>query len=118
MIVILGVTMRWLCTFLVTSIERKFTTRERAFISFAWIPKATVQAALSTHVLSLAETDEHKRYGEIILTTAIIAILISAPTGAILISGAERTWQKVAAKIKKLNNSKIQIFIYYSMVYF
>ena len=37
-----GVIVRWLVAFLVTGFEGKFTHKERAFMAFAWIPKATV----------------------------------------------------------------------------
>jgi len=37
-----GVIVRWLAAFLVTGLERKYTIKERIFMAFAWIPKATV----------------------------------------------------------------------------
>jgi hypothetical protein len=43
--ILIGVTFRWLGTFM-AAFEKKYTIRERAFMAFAWIPKATVQAAL------------------------------------------------------------------------
>ena len=44
-----GLTARWLSTYLATTAERgKFTRKEKAFMAFSWIPKATVQAALSS----------------------------------------------------------------------
>ena len=44
-VIFFGVGARWLATFLCTC-EKKYTYKERAFMAFAWIPKATVQAAL------------------------------------------------------------------------
>ena len=62
-----GLLVRWLTTYSVTACERgKFTKKERAFIAFSWIPKATVQAALSSTFLILAEeanNDEYKVHG-------------------------------------------------------
>jgi len=40
-IILIGITLRWIGTFL-ACMERKFNNKERAFIAFGWIPKATV----------------------------------------------------------------------------
>ncbi|WKY15501.1 hypothetical protein Q1695_000744 [Nippostrongylus brasiliensis] len=66
------------------------TKREQLFVSVAWLPKATVQAALAPAVLDLARTRNDARTGSIesgiiILTVAILSILITAPVGAFLI---------------------------------
>lgn len=50
-VILIGVTCRWLATYVVT-FEKKYTSKERAFMGFAWIPKATVQAALGGVVLA------------------------------------------------------------------
>lgn len=44
-VILIGVTARWGSTFLV-GFEKKYNNKERVFMAFAWIPKATVQAAL------------------------------------------------------------------------
>jgi len=44
-VICMSVSARWIATFLV-GCEKKFNNKERAFMAFAWIPKATVQAAL------------------------------------------------------------------------
>ena len=71
---------------------KDLTWIERSFVGLAWIPKATVQAALGSVPLDLvttymSEDDEHyneyKTYGEQILVTAVLAILITAPIGLI-----------------------------------
>jgi solute carrier family 9B (sodium/hydrogen exchanger), member 1/2 len=49
----IGVTSRWLATFMATC-EKKYNYKERAFMAFAWIPKATVQAALGGQLLMIA----------------------------------------------------------------
>ena len=40
-VIFIGVSARWVATFVVT-FEKKYTYKERAFMAFAWIPKATV----------------------------------------------------------------------------
>lgn len=70
---LLGITARWVAVFAVTSMEcGKFDTKEKMFMAFSWIPKATVQAALSYSVLSLtakmtnlsdADREEAEKYG-------------------------------------------------------
>lgn len=42
-----GVVARWVSCYFALGLVGKFTNKERAFMAFAWIPKATVQAALS-----------------------------------------------------------------------
>ncbi|XP_060102969.1 sodium/hydrogen exchanger 9B2-like [Heteronotia binoei] len=65
-----------------------FNFKEKLFIALAWIPKATVQAAIGSVALDTAR-DGHEpmqeEYGLNILTVAFLAILITAPTGALLI---------------------------------
>jgi hypothetical protein len=53
----------------------------------AYLPKATVQAAIGALPLAAGVAA-----GNIILTTAVVAILISAPLGAI---GIEKTYQRL-----------------------
>jgi len=64
-VIFIGVTARWLATFIVTC-EKKYTYKERAFMAFAWIPKATVQAALGGLALTEAQNRgvvEWEEYG-------------------------------------------------------
>ena len=66
----------------------RFTWKERAFTAFAWLPKATVQAANASVILLAAQSAKNEqmiRFGIIIQTTAILSIVICAPIGAILI---------------------------------
>merc|ERR1719447_2593399 len=63
-------------------------TREKIFMAFAWMPKATVQAALGPIFLDNAikyGRTEWQPMGEEILTLAVLSILITAPLGAISI---------------------------------
>lgn len=59
-------------------IKTPLTTKERIFTLFAYCPKATVQAAMGGVPLAMG-----LGCGEIVLTVSVIAILITAPFGAI-----------------------------------
>lgn len=61
-------------------IKTKLTQKERLFCMIAYSPKATVQAAIGSIPLSLGLA-----CGNIVLTVAVFAILLSAPLGALLI---------------------------------
>jgi NhaP-type Na+/H+ or K+/H+ antiporter len=80
---------------------------ERVFTALAWLPKATVQAALGAIALSEAHTDRQKEMGRAILTISVLAILCTAPVGAAIIgvSGPkllvlEKTMEDDAAEIE------------------
>ncbi|XP_061441509.1 sodium/hydrogen exchanger 9B2-like [Rhineura floridana] len=65
-----------------------FDFKEKVFIALAWIPKATVQAAIGSIALDTArelQNHELEQYGLTILTIAFLAILFTAPTGALII---------------------------------
>ncbi|XP_056135623.1 sodium/hydrogen exchanger 9B2 [Lampris incognitus] len=65
-----------------------FNFKEKVFIALAWVPKATVQAAIGSTALDMARTKEDKdleRYGMDVLTVAVLAILLTAPVGALII---------------------------------
>lgn len=63
--------------------KTKLNAKERVFVSFAYVPKATVQAAIGGIPLALGIVSGH-----LILTVAVISILISAPLGAWLIDNS------------------------------
>lgn len=69
-------------------IGSKLTFKEVIFVNLAWLPKATVQAALAPVALNLVNkldmqaTPEHG-YATSILTIAVLSILITAPLGSI-----------------------------------
>ncbi|CAH8509857.1 unnamed protein product [Dicrocoelium dendriticum] len=66
----------------------KMNMKERLFVGFAWLPKATVQAAVGPVALDTARKlhapPEIIHYSEQVLTLAALAILLTAPLGAIL----------------------------------
>ena len=65
-------------------------TKERIFSAMAYIPKATVQAAIGS--IPLAAGVEA---GSIILSVAVLAIILTAPIGATFI---DRTYKTFLAK--------------------
>ncbi|ETE71846.1 Mitochondrial sodium/hydrogen exchanger 9B2, partial [Ophiophagus hannah] len=78
---------RIVATFLLVSFSG-FHWKEKIFIALAWIPKATVQAAIGSVALDTARGYKDKvleKYGLYILTIAFLAILITAPAGAVII---------------------------------
>ncbi|XP_077611834.1 sodium/hydrogen exchanger 9B2 isoform X4 [Crocuta crocuta] len=88
-IAILGIAVliRVLTTFLMVCFAG-FNIKEKIFISFAWLPKATVQAAIGSVALDTARSHGEKQleeYGMDVLTVAFLSILITAPIGGLLI---------------------------------
>lgn len=94
-IILCGVSARWIATFMV-GVGQGFTIKERAFMGFAWIPKATVQAAIGGMVLTQAQAEgdmpEFEKHGLKMLTTAVFAIVFTAPAGAILTNTLGPLW--------------------------
>lgn len=65
---------------LVCTAKTSLTRKERLFCTAAYLPKATVQAAIGGVPLAMGLS-----CGNIVLTAAVLAILITAPVGAFLI---------------------------------
>lgn len=82
--ILLGLVFRlfgtWLCV-----VKTPLNKKERLFCLFAQVPKATVQAAIGGVPLS-----KGLACGNLVLTVAVVAILICAPVGAVLIDGTYR----------------------------
>ena len=66
------------------------TKKERLFCAIAYLPKATVQAAIGSVPLAMGLS-----CGQIVLSVAVLAILITAPLGAI---GMDNTYRKLLQK--------------------
>lgn len=83
----------------------ELTRKEKAFVAISWIPKATVQAALSSEILDAARETQFKyinydpnipesyycqtnflKWGIQILTLTILFIVLTAPAGAIMMA--------------------------------
>ncbi|CAJ1052284.1 sodium/hydrogen exchanger 9B2 isoform X1 [Xyrichtys novacula] len=65
-----------------------FNLKEKIFIALAWMPKATVQAAIGSTALDMARSKNDtqlQKYGMDVLTVAVLAILLTAPVGALII---------------------------------
>ena len=75
---------------LISTIGTDLKLKERFFCVVAYIPKATVQAAIGAIPLAMGVGT-----GEIILAIAVLSILITAPLGAIGIRVAAQRWLTV-----------------------
>ncbi|XP_063713535.1 sodium/hydrogen exchanger 9B2-like [Symsagittifera roscoffensis] len=131
-----GLIARFLATFLSVACAG-LNIRERVFVAIAWIPKATVQAAMGSIPLDIAreqyetaklnfdsqhfgnvsdsangtigqqwqsdldEAGAHLDYGKVIITVAVVAILISAPIGAIGISVTGKKLLRVSMRRRR-----------------
>lgn len=84
---IAGIVIRIIVTIFV-GIGSKLNTKEKVFISLSWMAKATVQAALGPVTLDEVNRDnvEQVEYANTVLTLCVLSILLTAPTGAIIIS--------------------------------
>lgn len=69
-----------MCGVFVCLFKTKLNKKEKVFAAFAYIPKATVQAAIGGIPLTMGLA-----CGNIILTVAVLAIMITAPLGAALV---------------------------------
>jgi NhaP-type Na+/H+ or K+/H+ antiporter len=80
-----GLTVRCTVAFLAVSGPR-LQTKERLFTALAWIPKATVQAALGAVALEEARSEVHLDMGHDVLAICLLAILVAAPIGAAIVA--------------------------------
>lgn len=78
--VILGVLVFRMLGVLICLLGTELNRKEKLFCMFAYMPKATVQAAIGSVPLAMGLA-----CGNIVLTVAVLAILITAPTGTFLI---------------------------------
>eukprot|EP01062_Namystynia_karyoxenos_P012970 TRINITY_DN14667_c0_g1_i1.p1 TRINITY_DN14667_c0_g1~~TRINITY_DN14667_c0_g1_i1.p1 ORF type:complete len:519 (+),score=154.61 TRINITY_DN14667_c0_g1_i1:80-1558(+) len=91
-----GMAVRLPVSYLVTH-GNKLTVWERAFVTLSWLPKATVQAALGPIALDKAQEKnpvdpDEERWGEQVLCISALAILLTAPLGAVLIAITGTKW--------------------------
>ena len=68
-------------------VRTRLSLKERLFCMVAYMPKATVQAAIGGVPLSMGLA-----CGNIVLTVAVLSILITAPLGAFLIDLTYQRW--------------------------
>jgi len=104
LIILCGLTARTCAAFFATA-QTNLNVKERLFVAFAWMPKATVQAAFCGYPLTVIDritesggwVDEetrlqHEKWGQDILTTGVLAILLTAPAGLIFIQRLGPKW--------------------------
>ncbi len=75
---------------LICTIKTKLNMKERIFCVIAYLPKATVQTAIGSVPLAAGLA-----CGKIILSVAVLAIIITAPLGAL---GIDNTYKKLLEK--------------------
>lgn len=73
-------------------VKTKLSIKEKLFCMIAYMPKATVQAAIGSIPLSMGLS-----CGNIVLTVAVLAILITAPLGAL---GVDLTYKRLLSSSK------------------
>ncbi|MGP6140596.1 cation:proton antiporter [Jeotgalibaca sp. A127] len=66
-------------------LNTQLSPKEKVFTAIAYMPKATVQAAIGGLPLAMGLPG-----GEIILTVAVVAIMVTAPIGALLIDNSHK----------------------------
>lgn len=82
-----AIVIRMVVTMLV-GIGSKLNLKEKVFIALSWMAKATVQAALAPTALDKVNPDDSDQvyYAETVVTMCVLSILLTAPTGAMLIT--------------------------------
>ncbi|MGB9499982.1 MAG: cation:proton antiporter [Dissulfuribacterales bacterium] len=104
LVILIGLVFRSVGTYL-SLIGTPFTFREKLFCIVAYIPKATVQAAIGAVPLAAGVAS-----GEVILAVAVLSILITAPIGAlgIMIMGEKILdhGEKSSYKFKELREKR------------
>lgn len=79
------------CGVLLCTVKTKLTWKERVFCVIAYLPKATVQAAIGSVPLAAG-----LGCGKIILSVAVMAIIITAPLGAF---GMDSTYKRLLSRV-------------------
>jgi len=81
---ILAVSLTWrLCVTFIAVSGAGLRKKERLFVAVGWLPKATVQASIGGWALKTFPDDER---AHLIFTASVLAILLTAPAGAALIT--------------------------------
>ena len=83
-LVLLVVSMRFAGVMLCL-IKTNLDAKERIFVGIAYLPKATVQAAIGGVPLAMGLAS-----GNMVLTVAVLSIILTAPIGAVLIDALHR----------------------------
>ncbi|XP_035776826.1 sodium/hydrogen exchanger 9B2-like isoform X1 [Anopheles albimanus] len=95
----LAALLRLTCAYLST-LGSELNWRERAYVTLSGFPKATVQAALGPAALDLARSlnasDQYDRAQTVLIVT-VLAIILTAPLGALLMIKLAPRWLKRSA---------------------
>lgn len=89
-LVILGAMLFRMLGVFICLLKTKLSMKERLFCMIAYCPKATVQAAIGSIPLSMG-----LGCGQIVLTVAVLAILVTAPLGALGIDLSYKKFLKI-----------------------
>lgn len=81
-------------------VKTNLTAKERLFCIIAYMPKATVQAAIGSVPLAMGLS-----CGQTVLSVAVLAIIITAPLGAI---GIDFSYKKLLSRENETNSDKIE----------
>ena len=91
----IGLTIRIMVSYLAV-LGGDLSVKERIFVALAWLPKATVQAALGPVALDTLRNSDldtnseqyemREKLGLQVLTIAVLVILITAPIGSVAIT--------------------------------
>lgn len=79
-LLLLGVLVFRLAGVFLSLVKTPLSGKERLFAAMAYLPKATVQAAIGGLPLAMGLAS-----GELILTVAVTSIFLTAPLGALLV---------------------------------
>ncbi|CAF0984040.1 unnamed protein product [Brachionus calyciflorus] len=83
----IGLVIRMISTFLSVFFDKNLNIKEKMFMCIAWVPKATVQAAVGSIALDLAIANKYPTEIPLdILNIAVLSIIVTAPLGTLLIS--------------------------------
>ena len=79
-------------------LRSELNRRERLFVALAYLPKATVQAAIgAAPLLAMQQAGMPVAPGEVILAVAVLSILVTAPLGAFAIAWGGKHLLEVSA---------------------
>jgi len=111
-----GISVRIVVSYLAV-LGGELTHRERLFVALAWLPKATVQAAIGPLALDMAKNalkaaeesgvedlapfKQAVEWGEHVLTIAVLVILITAPIGAVAIMSSGPKFLEQSVDVEK-----------------
>ena len=98
-IVVIGALLFRMFGVFVCTLKTNISIKERIFCMIAYLPKATVQTAIGSLPLAMGLP-----CGNIVLTVAVLAILITAPLGAL---GIDLTYKKLLSYQETTNNQTI-----------